>query len=290
MATHSNIVASRIPWAEEPDGLQSIESQGGTRPKRFSVHERNRYQLPAPRSLRQGTLQVFESQSLGHSFIPKKSLPRRCRWFREQRGGALGQGSLDPNTECKPEGSEEWTAVGRESPPLWGDPHRQNKVPQTGQLQTVGIYSLVFLEAKNAKSGCGQGHVSLQRISKRDPSLPLPDSGGCRHYLACGCTSSPTLSLHLHMTFFSSPLFLLFSGYAGSSLLCAGSVVRVHGLSFHEACGILVPQPGIEPASPALEGRFFTTEPPGKFLSVSYEDNLSLASEPIWVIQNDSES
>ena len=83
---------------------------------------------------------------------------------------------------------------------------------------------------------------------------------------------------------------LLFSGYAGSLLLCAGSIVRVHGLSFHEACGILVPQPGIEPASPALEGRFFTTEPPGKSLSVSYEDNLSLASEPIWVIQNDSES
>ena len=24
----------------------------------------------------------------------------------------------------------------------------------------------------------------------------------------------------------------------------------------HEACGILAPQPGIEPASPALEGKF----------------------------------
>ena len=33
MATHSNFLASRIPWAEEPGGLQSIESQGGTRPK-----------------------------------------------------------------------------------------------------------------------------------------------------------------------------------------------------------------------------------------------------------------
>ena len=30
------------------------------------------------------------------------------------------------------------------------------------------------------------------------------------------------------------------------------------------ACGILVPQPGIEPASPALEDRFLTTGPPGK--------------------------
>ena len=27
MATHSSIVAWRIPWAEEPDGLQSMGSQ-----------------------------------------------------------------------------------------------------------------------------------------------------------------------------------------------------------------------------------------------------------------------
>ena len=37
-----------------------------------------------------------------------------------------------------------------------------------------------------------------------------------------------------------------------------------HGLSYPVARGIIVPQPGIEPASPALEGRFFTAEPPGK--------------------------
>ena len=28
MATHSSIIAWRIPWTEEPDGLQSIDSQG----------------------------------------------------------------------------------------------------------------------------------------------------------------------------------------------------------------------------------------------------------------------
>ena len=27
MATHSSILTGRIPWAEEPGGLQSIESQ-----------------------------------------------------------------------------------------------------------------------------------------------------------------------------------------------------------------------------------------------------------------------
>ena len=42
----------------------------------------------------------------------------------------------------------------------------------------------------------------------------------------------------------------------------------------HEACGILVPQPGIEPEPPALEGEVLTTEPPGKSLqsSLYYND------------------
>ena len=36
-------------------------------------------------------------------------------------------------------------------------------------------------------------------------------------------------------------------------------LVIAHGLSRLVACGILVPQPEIEPASPALEGIFLTT-------------------------------
>ena len=32
----------------------------------------------------------------------------------------------------------------------------------------------------------------------------------------------------------------------------------------HEACGILAPQPGIEPAPPTLEGKVLSTGPPGK--------------------------
>ena len=31
-----------------------------------------------------------------------------------------------------------------------------------------------------------------------------------------------------------------------------------------KACGILVPQPGIKPTTPALEGEALTTGPPGK--------------------------
>ena len=45
-----------------------------------------------------------------------------------------------------------------------------------------------------------------------------------------------------------------------------GSVVAACGLSWPVECGILVPRPGIEPASPALEGGFLTTGPPGKSL------------------------
>ena len=48
------------------------------------------------------------------------------------------------------------------------------------------------------------------------------------------------------------------------SLRHASSIVVACRLSCPTACGILVPWPGIEPASPALEVRFFTTGPPGR--------------------------
>ena len=52
------------------------------------------------------------------------------------------------------------------------------------------------------------------------------------------------------------------SSYWGTQVLgCAGSAAVVHGLSCPTACGILVPQPGIEPVSFALAGRFLTTAP-----------------------------
>ena len=44
-----------------------------------------------------------------------------------------------------------------------------------------------------------------------------------------------------------------------------GSWSLGHRLSCPEACGILVPRPGIEPVSPASAGKFLTTGPPGKF-------------------------
>ena len=41
-------------------------------------------------------------------------------------------------------------------------------------------------------------------------------------------------------------------------------------LSCPMECGVLVPRPGIEPASPALAGRFLTAGPPGKSLFWSF--------------------
>ena len=40
MATHSSILAWRIPGTEEPRGLQSVKSQSWTRLKRLSTHAR----------------------------------------------------------------------------------------------------------------------------------------------------------------------------------------------------------------------------------------------------------
>ena len=42
MATHSSILAWRIPWTEEPGGLQSLGSQSRTRLKRLSSSSSSR--------------------------------------------------------------------------------------------------------------------------------------------------------------------------------------------------------------------------------------------------------
>ena len=41
-----------------------------------------------------------------------------------------------------------------------------------------------------------------------------------------------------------------------------------------EACGILAPQPGIEPTPPALEGEVLTTGPPGKSHFLAFLKNF----------------
>ena len=48
------------------------------------------------------------------------------------------------------------------------------------------------------------------------------------------------------------------------------ALVSAQQLSCSSTCGILVPQPGIKPVSPALEGRFLSTGPPGKSLPIHF--------------------
>jgi len=45
-------------------------------------------------------------------------------------------------------------------------------------------------------------------------------------------------------------------------------LVVKHGLSWPVACGLLVPTPGMESASPAVEGGFLTPGQPGKCLGL----------------------
>ena len=63
--------------------------------------------------------------------------------------------------------------------------------------------------------------------------------------------------------------FIVVHRLSGCGALAAeytGSTVAARGLRYSVACGIIVPQPGIKPRSPALQGRFLTTGPPGRSL------------------------
>ena len=64
----------------------------------------------------------------------------------------------------------------------------------------------------------------------------------------------------------------MFLGVLGLSPHCGAqvSLVVVRGLTCPTACGILVPQPGIEPMSSALERGFLTTGPPGEPLPLPF--------------------
>ena len=84
----------------------------------------------------------------------------------------------------------------------------------------------------------------------------------------------PSFTLHVtqlltgvdfHVSSLLLCFFLSFSGCAvGSSLRPTGLLVVVDRFSSHGSFGILVPQRGIEPMAPSLEGRFFTPGPSGK--------------------------
>ena len=73
-----------------------------------------------------------------------------------------------------------------------------------------------------------------------------------------------------HKEFLSSS-FLIYNIYVLFVWLHWVLVVSAHGLSCLVACGILVPQLGIKPTAPALQGRFLTTGPLGRSLYCLFE-------------------
>ena len=60
-----------------------------------------------------------------------------------------------------------------------------------------------------------------------------------------------------------------------------GSLVVAHRLTCSTACRILVPQLGIEPASPALRGRLSTFGPPENSLHLSFKSRVSISYNPL---------
>ena len=77
----------------------------------------------------------------------------------------------------------------------------------------------------------------------------------------------------------------LFSNCGTWALERMGSVVVARGLSCPVACGILVPQAAIEPASPALEGGFLTTGPPGSPCNVIIKYVININTLPRTVFE-----
>ena len=53
-----------------------------------------------------------------------------------------------------------------------------------------------------------------------------------------------------------------------------------------EACGILAPQPGVEPVPPALEGEILTDRPPGKSLISHLNHTLKTVIDEKLVFRN----
>ena len=80
--------------------------------------------------------------------------------------------------------------------------------------------------------------------------------------------SYPVYLNGMHSSFWGKEQVL---GLQPARLLCPwDSPGKNIGVGYHYLLQGSLPSPGIEPMSPALAGRFFTTEPPGKLLNNSF--------------------
>ena len=75
------------------------------------------------------------------------------------------------------------------------------------------------------------------------------------------CPTWHVLAIYIYFlkTFLMWTVFKVFTEFVTILLL-----FYIFGFFGQEACGILAPGPGIEPAPPALEGEVLTAGPPGK--------------------------
>ena len=145
-------------------------------------------------------------------------------------------------------------------PPSFAGSHRTSPLWSFGRLTTHGSYLL--LTASILRTPDHQ--ISLFQQEERgssqrwwEPSVPSPSAPASRVPPSCSFREfhSRVFSFSWCKQFWS----LYWICYNTASVLCFGFFGQ-------EACGILAPQSGIKPMSPALEGEVLLTGPPGKSL------------------------
>ena len=141
------------------------------------------------------------------------------------------------------------------------------------RLHFLSFFLLICLECCTRSPGGGHGNL-LHYFCLENPH----GQGSLMGYGPECCKESDTTewlsTAHLSIKLLKNYLFIwlnqIFLASWGLSLQCMDSLVVAHGLSCSVACGILVPGPGVEPASPALQDGFVTTGPSGKSQLVTF--------------------
>ena len=136
------------------------------------------------------------------------------------------------------------------SPAVFHEPREplQASLTQTAQCQLKKKKIQTF----QLQNLCTGGFSGFQAVPLAQP-LKSPSSQS----LLTHCVERLDLDHPSHFLVYLFCCFLIF-------IWLHWVLVVVCGLSCSKACGILVPETGIEPASSALPGGFLTTGPPGK--------------------------
>ena len=101
MATHSSVLAWRIPWTEEPGGLRSIESQRIGHDRVNNIHAYINYKglLCGSAVTNPPAIQETRVRSLGQEYLPEEGMTThssiltwRIPWT-EEPGGLQSMGS-----------------------------------------------------------------------------------------------------------------------------------------------------------------------------------------------------